>query len=666
MSNSLGSLPGWHVNFVIPSTCSVTTVDPAVTASNEGFTKIARTPFEKKKSTSRKDSIDLSLESMSQVGQLGEFGSTSAIGTTNIIRLLDSDSTAFSVSGQSKKLQIGGKVKKKRRKYRKRKKKADSPMKMIQVTEQTQKHVPDSKQEAPTRFHSPSLPAGSQNLSAASFVNFEDTSKAILPFSLSVATLNKLLSHASGVLPPSQVPTFQLPPKPQSHLASSQIDPAFNSSTIRVINPDNTSDNANVSTLSDHIPTEVSSHTPQYSAFDSGVDLQSTVDPEEPLEFNAPSSRRPSLASISASSHTLNVPHQSSNQELLSAPASIDSSVYKQKQLQHSSRDSSPHHQFPNALDRKSPEGSSDNSSGKKFMSTTANDEYVKLTDLLNTNPPSPSQDFLEDFSGHIDTDDDYHISLPFIEIGIDDNSMRTSYTNNTTPNSYIYNGEHSHMPNTAREIPHDLQEDDDFTSPLIMRHVIKKPDDIYLTSIVKAYQYPKAYHALIAYLKQRFDKNQLIEVAKCMAKYRPSFIAATKSLYENDLIFTERSFQRALLEYEQLISLSPSPTIIWRRTGEIVALTNGFATMTGYSKMSLLSKRTFIVELMDDESTLKYFQSFSEMAFGDLNATYLTDCNLRKADDNDYLKCCCVWTIKRDVFDIPMLIVGQFLPVLS
>lgn len=355
----------------------------------------------------------------------------------------------------------------------------------------------------------------------------------------------------------------------------------------------------------------------------------------------------------------------------------------------------------------------SSNSSVRHFQSTVANEEYVKLTDLLNTDPPSPTVGFLNnnqripDLSirgqnpetntdgnangkenskpvadddptadpseflpgispSSLTIDDDDTDTRPYITLNLEDGTMISSYPNNSTPNSYVYNAEHSQIPNTAREMPMDLQQDEDYTSPLIMRHVIKQPDDIYLTSIVKAYQYPKAYHALIAYLKRRFSKLQLLEIAKCMAKYRPSFISATKNLYENDLIFTERSFQRTLLEYENLISMAPSPTIIWRRTGEIVALTNEFAMMTGYSRMSLLSKRTFIMELMDDESTINYFRSFSNFAFGDLNATYLTDCNLRKAEDNNYLRCCCVWTIKRDVFDIPMLIVGQFLPVLE
>ncbi|KAG7841515.1 hypothetical protein KL942_001394 [Ogataea angusta] len=294
----------------------------------------------------------------------------------------------------------------------------------------------------------------------------------------------------------------------------------------------------------------------------------------------------------------------------------------------------------------------------RNFESTMANDEYAQLTDLLNTNPPSPTDDF-------VDFEEDKEFR-PFIEIDIESLTMRSSYPNNETPNSYVYNEWHSAMPNLAREVPAVPEQDEFYVAPILVRQHVKHPDDIYLTQLIKPYRYPRAYHALISYLKQRFSKGQLIEIAKCMAKYRPSFISATKSLHENDLLFTEHSFQRSLLEYEHLIALSPSPIAIWRRTGEIVALTDTFAVMTGYSRKALLSKRTFIVELMDDESTIKYFRSFSELAFGDLNATYLTDCNLRKAEDRNYLRCCCIWTIKRDVFDIPMLIVGQFLPVLD
>ncbi|ODV93954.1 hypothetical protein PACTADRAFT_51697 [Pachysolen tannophilus NRRL Y-2460] len=293
-----------------------------------------------------------------------------------------------------------------------------------------------------------------------------------------------------------------------------------------------------------------------------------------------------------------------------------------------------------------------------KFISSMANDEYAQLTTLITTNPSSPS-DFFD-----IDVNE-----RAYIQLG--DNNTYSSSANIENQNhlASVPATNENNIPTTRADItiPNYTQEEDDYMSPLILRHIIKTADDIYLTNIVKSYQYPKAYHALIRYLKLRFNRAQLINIATSMSKYRPSFISATKSLYENDLIFTERSLQRSLLEYENLISMSASPTIIWRRTSEIVAITNEFLTLTGYSRVNLLSKRTFIVELMDDESAIRYFKLFSDIAFGDLNATVLTDCILKKANPSDgFLKCACVWTIKRDVFDIPMLVVGQFLPVLQ
>lgn len=497
----------------------------------------------------------------------------------------------------------------------------------------------------------------------ASGSSYIDNSKAVLPFSLSITTLNKLLNPSPDLMQAAQMsPTissssFQLitPQFIQTQQQQTQHPQGLGIKPIlsQSIKPQQSqqqgkelvSDDQTVGTMDGNIAplptmseleTKTEPTNQQYSYKGLQVDTNLSIDEDQPLEFKAHSNR-----SGSHNSNTMNHTPMDPNQphpELFSMRSNSD-----QKSM-----------------------GSvvSDNSSNKNFQSASANDEYAKLTALLKTQPSSPSEDLWGD--ERKDRYEDGYIFLPYIEIGVNGSSLKTSYPGNSTPAAQNVHNQNPTMPNTAKEIPHDLQEDENYTSPLIMRHVIKKPDDIYLTNIVKAYQYPKAYHALIAYLKKRFDRNQLIEIAKCMAKYRPSFISATKSLYENDLIFTERSFQRTLLEYERLINLSPSPTIIWRRTGEIVALTSEFATMTGYSKMSLLSKRTFIVELMDDESALKYFESFSEMAFGDLNATFLTDCNIRKANDEEYLKCSCVWTIKRDVFDIPMMIVGQFLPVLT
>lgn len=190
-----------------------------------------------------------------------------------------------------------------------------------------------------------------------------------------------------------------------------------------------------------------------------------------------------------------------------------------------------------------------------------------------------------------------------------------------------------------------------------------KEPEDIY-AKINKAFSYTPGFHSLIQYLRQRFNPKDLIKMAKSMASYRPSFIACTNTLKEEDLIFMEQCFQRTLLEYDKFISISGTPTIVWRRTGQISYVSEEFSILTGWAKDNLLNKVTFIVELMDDNSVIEYFDLFSTIAYGDFKAATMGSCTLL-TPDNSRIKTTCIWTLKRDVFGIPMMIIGNFLPIL-
>jgi hypothetical protein len=154
------------------------------------------------------------------------------------------------------------------------------------------------------------------------------------------------------------------------------------------------------------------------------------------------------------------------------------------------------------------------------------------------------------------------------------------------------------------------------------------------------------------------------------MARYRPSYIACTNSLDEDDLIFMEQCFQRTLLEYEKYIAYSGTPTVVWRRTGQIAAVGKEFSVLTGWSREQLLRDAhgtgagMFIVEIMDDESIVEYFEMFADMAFGDSNGASMSECTLRTPSGKT-LKTSSILTVKRDVFGIPMMIIGNFLPIL-
>lgn len=258
-----------------------------------------------------------------------------------------------------------------------------------------------------------------------------------------------------------------------------------------------------------------------------------------------------------------------------------------------------------------------------------------------------------------------------------------------------------------------------------------RNPSSIY-ESVKEPYAYTSGFHNLTAFIQRRFSPQKTVRIAKALASIRPSFIATTKTLNRDDLIFMEKCFQRTLWEYEDFINACGTPTIVCRRTGEIAAVGKEFSILTGWKKDVLLGKEpnlnvntggssapasgttsrgsftprssaventtgrpqpVFLAELLDDDSVVEFYEDFARLAFGDSRGSVMTRCKLLKyktkedmdgaqSDEgkwNSHLRkggiageagmnqlgfkdgkveCAYCWTVKRDVFDIPMLIV--------
>lgn len=190
------------------------------------------------------------------------------------------------------------------------------------------------------------------------------------------------------------------------------------------------------------------------------------------------------------------------------------------------------------------------------------------------------------------------------------------------------------------------------------------EPSEIY-EKVKSPFAYVKPYHDLNLYLKSRFSKDNLVQVSKSIAEYRPSFIAGMIKLKEDDLIFAEQCFQRTLLEYDSYIGISGTPTMVWRRTSQIAYVGDEFCILTGWSKEDLVGKSTFAVEIMDDKSCVEYFKIFSKIAFGDMSGETMTECTLL-TPRGESIRTSSTWTSKRDVFGIPMMVIATFLPILT
>ncbi|EGX87762.1 C6 finger domain protein, putative [Cordyceps militaris CM01] len=259
-------------------------------------------------------------------------------------------------------------------------------------------------------------------------------------------------------------------------------------------------------------------------------------------------------------------------------------------------------------------------------------------------------------------------------------------------------------------------------------------------TSVKEPYPYTKGFHNMVQVLRDRLPHSKVIKVARSLAEIRPSFIACTKDLTREDLVFMEKCFQRTLVEFHDFLQHCCAPTVVCRRSGEVAAVNKEFTALTGWTKDVLLGNEAnrnvygggeggevlpprnwrtgeaqqpvFLAELLDDDSVVDFYHDFGQLAFEDSRGKVQRSCRLMKyrtggaagvgvgdvkplgvtngggavkatagsilsnrvtkidgehgisrIEKDGKVDCTYCWTIKRDVFDIPMMIIINFLP---
>ncbi|GMM57756.1 Ert1 protein [Maudiozyma humilis] len=189
-------------------------------------------------------------------------------------------------------------------------------------------------------------------------------------------------------------------------------------------------------------------------------------------------------------------------------------------------------------------------------------------------------------------------------------------------------------------------------------------PMEIY-THITAPFAHTAGFHHLLLYLKGRFPQRDVVEMCRSLAEFRPIFIACSVTLTEEDMIFMEQVYQRTLLEYARFIALSGTPTCVWRRNGQISYVNEEFEVLSGWKREELLGKMTFVVEILDDESVREYFRTFSSVAYKDFRGSErMRVCRVRSPVKGLVVECGCQWTLKRDISGLPLMIIGNFMPV--
>jgi PAS domain-containing protein len=181
---------------------------------------------------------------------------------------------------------------------------------------------------------------------------------------------------------------------------------------------------------------------------------------------------------------------------------------------------------------------------------------------------------------------------------------------------------------------------------------------DVYART-TSAFDYTTGYHALMRHLHAKFSKPDLLRIVRALAVVRPSLIALQMPLCDADEVFVEKCFQRSLIEYEKLVSFSGTPTVAWRRTGEVVLVGPEFAMLTGWDRSEIVGGGRYIWELFDNSSVVEYWENFAQHAFENTTQSVVGSCTLLKPDGAS-VPCAFCFTIRKDIFDLPSLIIGE------
>lgn len=208
-----------------------------------------------------------------------------------------------------------------------------------------------------------------------------------------------------------------------------------------------------------------------------------------------------------------------------------------------------------------------------------------------------------------------------------------------------------------------------------------------YEAGLLKPHSYVKGYARLSRWMDRNVSQESKQKILQPLSVLRPKFRAVAQSLRDIDLVFIEEAFERLLLDYDRVFSTMSVPACLWRRTGEIYKGNREFTELIGIDGYMMRDGRLCIYELMAEESAVNYWQKYSVVAFDSSQKAVLTSCVLRYKPvfnlkgrkqvqgvqegeteellplrEEGFINCCFSFTIRRDKWGIPTMIVGNFI----
>ncbi|KAF2258603.1 hypothetical protein CC78DRAFT_594448 [Lojkania enalia] len=186
---------------------------------------------------------------------------------------------------------------------------------------------------------------------------------------------------------------------------------------------------------------------------------------------------------------------------------------------------------------------------------------------------------------------------------------------------------------------------------------------------LLKPFNYVKGYARLNQYMELNLHPASRNRILRQLDSFRPKFRERMQSLTDMELVRVEMWFDRHLMEYDRVFASMAIPACCWRRTGEIYRGNKEMAELIHVPMSKLRDGNIALHEIIAQPSLVSYWEKFGAIAFDHTQKAILTSCALKNPDPNSKdpeIRCCFSFTIKRDMYNIPALIVGNFLPIID
>ncbi|KAG9692842.1 hypothetical protein KCU95_g6746, partial [Aureobasidium melanogenum] len=226
-----------------------------------------------------------------------------------------------------------------------------------------------------------------------------------------------------------------------------------------------------------------------------------------------------------------------------------------------------------------------------------------------------------------------------------------------------------------------------------------------YDAGMLRPFNYVRGYSRLNTYMESHMRPPLRQKILRQLEKFRPKFREAMHNLTDIQLIRVEMWWESTLMEYDRVFASMAIPACCWRRTGEIFRGNKEMAELIQVPMEELRDGKLALHEIMAEDSLVSYWEKFGAIAFDQSQKAILTSCTLKNPSEDDddddkddkdgvaakdgvagkdgkgksgkqgergaepkpvkgLRKCCFSFTIRRDIHNIPSVIVGNFLPI--